>query len=154
MGRGSQPDEVVRGYATAQSAGDLVAVVNACHPDVVRESIPFRLLSRGRHRVREAVAALLRTFPDYDVRLGELRLKEELVVGTGLISATMEAPLAGLPATGRRFTLSFASLWKVHDGLIHRELLFFDLNHMCEQLGLSTCELAAHLRSWRLGLQG
>lgn len=143
------PAEVARAYTAAKSAGDLVVAMNLCHQHVIVDSIPMRMTCRGRAQARERAAAFHRAFPDHDIAMREVRQSDDLAVGHGTITGTMEAPLLGLGPTGRRFRLPFACLWYVSKGLIRRERMHFDLNHMCEQLGLATGEFAAALRTWQ-----
>ncbi|BCK55044.1 hypothetical protein NWFMUON74_28160 [Nocardia wallacei] len=63
--------------------------------------------------------------------------------------ATMAGSLAGMAPTGRRFRVPFACHWRVRAGRIVHERFFFDFHQMCEQLGLSTDDAAAHFAAWR-----
>ena len=79
----------------------------------------------------------------------EVVAEDEKVVVTGTIRATMLGALVDVAPTDRRFELPFMGLWWVHNGAIVRERLFFDLNQMCEQLGVPTDLVAGRLRASR-----
>jgi hypothetical protein len=52
-----------------------------------------------------------------------------------------------LQATGRRFELPFACVWRVTGGLLAEERFFFDLHQMCEQLELDTGAVMDEIRT-------
>ncbi|MGW4380418.1 ester cyclase [Kitasatospora sp. NPDC004531] len=147
--------EVVRAYAEAKSRGDVPAALTACHPDVVFETVPFQAVARGVAEAARQFTGFLRAFPDYRVELEYLNeAAGGLVVGAGTVRATMAGPLAGIEPTGRTYALPFACHWRVWNGLIAHERFFFDLNQMCEQLGLSTDAAGARFAAWRERSQG
>jgi ketosteroid isomerase-like protein len=145
----ASPVDVVRAYATAKSRADIAAAVATCHPDAVVETVPFQAVARGISEITQQFTGFLRAFPDYNVELEYLCAADDLVVGSGLLRATMRGSLAGIEPTGRSYALPFACHWRVRDGLISHERFFFDFNQMCEQLGLSTDEAGAKFRAWR-----
>ncbi|AHH19696.1 hypothetical protein NONO_c49120 [Nocardia nova SH22a] len=143
------PIETVRTYAEAKSRADIAAALSSCHDDAILETVPFRVVGRGRAEATGHLIGFFRAFPDYSVELEYLHETGDLVVGAGTIRATMAGPLAGIEPTGRRFALPFACHWRVRDGLITRERFFFDFHQMCAQLGLSTDAAAARFDAWR-----
>ena len=147
----SSPDPValVRSYAEAKSRADIDAALALCRDDVVFETIPFQAVARGVADARRQFVVFFRAFPDYDVEVDDVVAKDEKVVVTGTIRATMLGALVDVGPTDRRYELPFMGLWWVDDGAILRERLFFDLNQMCEQLGVSTELVAGRLRASR-----
>ncbi|MFE3446569.1 ester cyclase [Nocardia sp. NPDC059180] len=143
------PADIVRAYASAKSRADVPAALTACHRDAVFETIPFQALARGTDEAARHFTGFFRAFPDYHVELEYLHSADDLVVGSGIISATMRGPLAGIEPTGTSYRLPFACHWTVSGGLIIHERFFFDFHQMCEQLGFSTDYAAAQFRIWR-----
>jgi ketosteroid isomerase-like protein len=143
------PAEAVTAYAEAKSRADVPGALATCHADAVFETVPFQAVARGLTEAASQFAGFFHAFPDYAVKLEYLGESGDLVVGSGTIHATMAGPLAGIAPTGRAFSLPFACHWRVRDGLIVHERFFFDLNQMCEQLGMSTDAAAARFAAWR-----
>jgi ketosteroid isomerase-like protein len=141
--------DVVRAYAEAKSRADIPGALATCHADAVFETVPFQAVARGTAETASQFAGFFHAFPDYAVQLEYLHESGDLVVGSGTIRATMSGPLVGIEPTGRSFSLPFACHWRVRGDSIVHERFFFDLNQMCEQLGVSTDAAAAKLSAWR-----
>ena len=89
----------------------------------------------GRHEWR--LEAFFAAFPDYDVTLDGLLEGEREVAAWGVVRATMRGDLLSQTATGRAFELPMSCVFTLDGGRLAGESFFFDLNQMCEQLGLS-----------------
>ncbi|MGW7180897.1 ester cyclase [Streptomyces sp. NPDC054855] len=146
--------DVVRAYAQAKSQADIQAAMRFCHPDVVFETIPFQAVASGLDEVARQSTAFLRTFPDYGVQLDYLVAAGDMVIGAGMVRATMVESLVGIEPTGRTFALPFACHWTMRERLIVQERFFFDFHQMCEQLGLSTEAAAEKFAAWRKRAKG
>lgn len=142
--------DAVNKYAAAKSQADVATALEYCTDDVLIETIPFQLTSQGKELNRAQLEAFFQVFPDYDVsseRVVEIDVQS--VVGWGEISATMQGAILDLEPTGRRFSVPFTCVWEISEGLIARERFYFDLNAVCEQLGLDTADVADRLRQVR-----
>lgn len=140
-----RPEEVVAAYAEAKSRADVEAALRHCAGDLVVDTVPFRISVAGRDANRAAFDAFFGVFPDYDVDLDGTTGAGELLAGWGTLRATMAGSIGRLEATGRRFELPFACVWRVRDGLLAHERFFFDLHQMCEQLGLDAAGVLAEI---------
>lgn len=139
------PLEAIAGYAAAKSCADVDGALQYCTDDVVIDTFPFQTRSVGVAETKEQLEAFFALFPDYTVQLEGLVEDGPTAVGWGAISATMSAPLGDIPSTGRGFTVPFTCVWDTRDGLIARERFYFDLHHVCEQLGIPTETVARTL---------
>jgi steroid delta-isomerase-like uncharacterized protein len=128
--------EVVAAYAEAKSRADVEEALRHCADDFVVHTIPFQLVVEGKAANRTSFTGFFGVFPDYDVELEAMTGDGERLAGWGTLRASMQGPIGALRATGRRFELPFACIWRVTDGLLAEERFFFDLHQMCEQLGL------------------
>ena len=140
-----RPDEVVAAYAEAKSRADVEAALRHCTDDLVIETVPFQISIAGRDANRATLEAFFGVFPDYDVDLEGTTGAGELLAGWGTLRATMAGSIGRLEATGRRFELPFACVWRVSDGLLAHERFFFDLHQMCDQLGLDAAAVLAEI---------
>lgn len=144
---------VVQQYATAKSRADAEAALAVCSEGFRLETVPFQLTAEGKHEVRMALAAFFSAFPDYDVTLEGLAESGDGVAAWGVVRATMWGDLLGQKATGRGFQLPMSCVFTLDGDRLASESFFFDLNQMCEQLGLSTEAVAADLRAARRALE-
>jgi steroid delta-isomerase-like uncharacterized protein len=141
----ARADEVVAAYAEAKSHADVEAALRHCADDLVVDTVPFQISVAGRDANRAAFEAFFGVFPDYDVDLDGTTGAGELLAGWGTLRATMAGSIGRLEATGRRFELPFACVWRVRDGLLAHERFFFDLHQMCDQLGLDASAVLAEI---------
>ncbi|WP_280379264.1 ester cyclase [Nocardia wallacei] len=143
------PTETIQAYAEAKSRADVAAALAVCHDEAVFETVPFQAVAHGATEAAAHFGGFFRAFPDYTVELEYLCEAGDRVIGSGWVHATMAGSLAGMAPTGRRFHVPFACHWRVRAGRIVHERFFFDFHQMCEQLGLSTDDAAAHFAAWR-----
>lgn len=141
--------EALEIYAAAKSRADVEAALAVCSDDFYLETIPFQLTARGREQSRLALQAFFAAFPDYDVTIDGTAEGSGAISCWGTVRATMKGDLLGQRATGRSFELPMACVFELDGDLLAGERFFFDLNQMCEQLGLATEALAADLRRTR-----
>jgi steroid delta-isomerase-like uncharacterized protein len=144
---------VVQDYAAAKSRADVEAALALCTEEFTLETVPFQLTARGKDEARIALGAFFVAFPDYEVTLDGLIEADGEVAAWGVVRATMWGDLLGQKATGRPFELPMSCVFKLDGGRLASESFYFDLNQMCEQLGLSTEAVAADLRQARRALE-
>ena len=143
----------VQEYAAAKSRADVEAALAVCTEDFVLETVPLQLTAVGKQEARMALGAFFTAFPDYDVSLDGQAEGDGAVAAWGVVRATMWGDLLGQKATGRSFELPMSCVFTVDGGRLAGESFFFDLNQMCEQLGLDTGAVAADLRQARRTLE-
>lgn len=94
--------------------------------------------------LRDGIAWLKRAFPDHALRINKLLAAEDDHVAAQFVaSGTHLGPLEdvpdegdSLPATGRRFEVPLAAIYKVDDGRISGHWLDWDWLSILHQLGL------------------
>ena len=144
---------VVQQYAKAKSRADVDAALAVCTEDFVLETVPFQIIARGKDEARMALGAFFSAFPDYEVTLDGMLEGDRDVAAWGVVRATMWGDLLSQKATGRAFELPMSCIFTLAGGRLASESFFFDLNQMCEQLGLDTGAVAADLRHARRALE-
>lgn len=144
--------EAVARYAAAKSRQDVEAALAYCHADFVLDTIPFGIRGHGKEECAGQLGLFFATFPDYAVSIDGQAESPGAVTVWGTVRATMRGPFGRFAPTGRAFALPFACVFPLRDGLLAGERFFFDLNMMCEQLGLPVEQVAAELRSVREAL--
>lgn len=88
------------------------------------------------------VTAFKQAFPDLHWEMREFIEGSDTVVAEGVFigtnSGTMVGPRGPIPATGRRVELPFCDIWKVHNGRIVENRIYYDQVTFLGQLGLIT----------------
>jgi len=143
------PTEIVAQYAAAKSRQDIDGALRVCQEDFILDTVPFGIRGHGKAEVAAQLGIFFATFPDYSAALEGQATGEDVVTAWGTIRATMRGPLGSFAPTGRAFVLPFSCVFPLRDGLLAGERFFFDLNAMCEQLGLPVERVAAELRAFR-----
>ena len=143
------PTAIVAEYAAAKSRQDVEGALRVCQEDFLLDTVPFGIRGKGKTEVAAQLRIFFTTFPDYAATLEGQAASEVDVTAWGTIRATMHGPLGSFAPTGRAFALPFSCVFPLRDGLLAGERFFFDLNAMCEQLGLPVERVAAELRTFR-----
>jgi steroid delta-isomerase-like uncharacterized protein len=108
---------------------DLVAEDHIDH-DPVRLRAPG-----GPAAVREFIERYRAIFPDVHVELGNLIAEGDLVAGTWVVTGTHQGTLLGIPATGRKVSVSGIGIDRVRDGQIVESWASWDGIGLLVQLG-------------------
>ena len=86
------------------------------------------------------VTALKQAFPDLHWEMREFIEGSDTVVAEGVLigtnTGTMVGPRGPIPATGRRVELPFCDIWKVRNGRIIENRIYYDQVTFLGQLGL------------------
>jgi steroid delta-isomerase-like uncharacterized protein len=135
---GEALDTVTRALA-AFDAGDEAAVLALLHEHLVVEA-PGGVRVEGREAGAGYSAAFLAAFGDVDVDTHLFAEQGELVVEEYTLSATHTGVLRDpdgteYPPSGRRVTLRVVEVYRVEDGLITENRLYYDPARLARQLG-------------------
>jgi steroid delta-isomerase-like uncharacterized protein len=88
------------------------------------------------------VTAFKQAFPDLHLEMREFIEGSDTVVAEGIFigtnTGTMVGPRGPIPATGRRVELPFCDIWKVGNGRIIENRIYYDQVTFLGQLGLMT----------------
>ena len=88
------------------------------------------------------VTVFKQAFPDLHWEMREFIEGSDTVVAEGVFigtnSGTMVGPRGPIPATGRRVELPFCDIWKVRNGRIIENRIYYDQVTFLAQLGLMT----------------
>jgi steroid delta-isomerase-like uncharacterized protein len=115
--------------------GALDAICAECHPQfaVIRGVIEPAPL--GMSGLKDLIASLRSAFPDLHATVEEQIAEGDKVVSRVTISGTQRGEFAGMPATGKSFTISGVSIWEVRGSLLIQEWVSWDALGMMQQLG-------------------
>ncbi|MCK9895512.1 ester cyclase [Frankia sp. AgB32] len=130
--------ETVQRVLDAFDADDEAAVLALLHEDLVVEA-PGGVRLEGREAGAGYSAAILAAFDDVDVDTHLLAEQGELVVEEYTLTATHTGVLRDPegtehPPTGRRVTLRVVEVYRVQDGLVTENRLYYDQARLARQL--------------------
>lgn len=131
--------DVVNRALEAFDSGDADAVGDAYHPDVVLEA-PGGVRLTGRVAAAAYNAAFMRAFEDLEVAVHLRAEQDDLLVEEYTMTAThrgaLATPRGEIPPTGNRVTLRVVEVYRVRDGKIIENRLYFDETLLMSQLGV------------------
>ena len=84
--------------------------------------------------MRDLLAGLFATFPDFDNEHPQLHHAEEAVVVECVVTGTRRSPFAGVPPTGRRIEVPLVVNFDFDGDLLIGEKVDFDLAALIQQL--------------------
>ena len=92
---------------------------------------------RGPQQIANYVREVRTGFPDFRVEAKQTVSEGDQLILLWRCTGTHKAEFQGIPATGKRFDIHGASLFRLSGGQIREERAFFDRLEMLEQLGVS-----------------
>jgi steroid delta-isomerase-like uncharacterized protein len=130
--------DVVNRALEAFDSGDADAVRDAYHADVVLEA-PGGVRLTGQVAAAAYNVAFMRAFDDLEVAVHLRVEQDDLLVEEYTMTAThggaLATPRGEIPPTGNRVTLRVAEVYRVHEGKIIENRLYFDEALLMRQLG-------------------
>lgn len=131
----------------AQLMSDYVDIWNGGEysklPDIVAESVTVYDpgAPEGEVRGRDALEAFLREvrtgFPDFEVILEDTLASDDVVMAEWTVTGTHEGEFNDIPPTEREIDLKGMDKIIVADGKVQEHRIYYDLQEMFEQLGLT-----------------
>ena len=100
--------------------------------------------ARGRAAMGAFLAAVHAAFPDWRVGIEEIVAEGDSVAVRWAGEVTHEGPFHGIPATGKRLSVSGINVYKVDGGVITEEWEQMDSLGMLQQMGGAACAQPAH----------
>ncbi len=92
--------------------------------------------ARNKMAMLEFLKAVHTAFPDWRVRIEDMVINGPLAAVRWTGEVTHRGPFHGIPATGKRVSVSGINLYKIQDGLIAQEWEQMDSLGMLGQLGV------------------
>lgn len=134
MEHGSNAELVRKHYANV-SGGNIERDREIMSKDVAHKS-PAAGTIGGIAAYRGFIAGFKQAFPDMRLDIGALIEGPDTVVAEGVFTGTNTGSMMGMPATGKRVELAFCDIWKVRDGRIVENRIYYDQMTFLGQLGL------------------
>ncbi len=114
--------------------GDLSLIDELIAPNYVLHD-PVRPGLEGRARIKESIAMFRRAFPDLSFTIEDQVAERDIVVTRYIIQGTHLGPLMGIPATGKRGTITGIDIYRVTDGQIEEAWSNWDTLGLLQRIG-------------------
>jgi steroid delta-isomerase-like uncharacterized protein len=124
---------IVREHIAAEKAHDISRIIATFHRPRY-ELAPFCSVSDGDQAVRDLLAGLFATFPDFDIEHPQLHHAEEAVVVECVVTGKRHRSFAGVPPSGRRIEVPLVANFDFDGDLLIGEKVDFDLATLVRQL--------------------
>ena len=129
-------------YAAAKNSHDVDAALALCSEDSVYESPALGLRVEGRERLRPFYEAFFAALPDYSGEFEGMATGEDTAVVWGCFGGTTSGDFMGAAVEpGRRIDVPVTFVCTFRDGLLTRDVGYFDAATLAEQLGLELAQL-------------
>ena len=123
-------------YITAWNAHDVEELASFFTDDCVYENVGRGQTYRGKEELKAWARNACSAFPDFKVELKSLLVAGDRVGFEAVMTGTHTGDMPGLPATGRSFSIRYASIIELHGGKIRRNADHWDSASWMGQLGL------------------
>ena len=114
--------------------GNTDAIDELIDPGVVDHAAPAEFPT-GREGAKQFAAMMRSSFPDLHLTIEDMIAEGDKVVMRSTWSGTHEGEFMGIPATGRRVTVSAIDITRVADGRMVEHWEQFDALGLMQQLG-------------------
>jgi steroid delta-isomerase-like uncharacterized protein len=136
--RASINEAIFRRFHEALNTRDIEVVSatidEAADPDVVVHT-PVPVEATGADRLKQAMANLLRAFPDIHLTVEDVIAADDKVAGRNAFGGTHQGEYMGLPPTGKRFAIEEVVIFRFVDGRIVESWAVVDVFSQMQQLG-------------------
>ncbi|MSP14630.1 MAG: ester cyclase [Chloroflexi bacterium] len=131
-----QNKEIVRRYRNAHNSNQLNQLDDIMAPNLISHNL-IPGLPQGRETGKQVHQMALASFPDSQTRTEEIIAEGDKVVERWTVSGTHSgAPFMGrIPPSGKSFTVSGVSIYRIADGKIVEHWGEFDTMNILQQLG-------------------
>lgn len=117
------------------NGGDVEAVPEVFGPDYVGHD-PDRPDLDGPDAVQRSVAQFHAAFPDFAISVDDLLAHGDRVVWRYTMTGTHSADFLGVPASGRRVSVTGITIFRIADGMLREGWINFDALGMLRQFGV------------------
>ena len=127
---------LVRAFIQAVNQQDWRRLDELVAPDFVRHSSTFgQSQIRSRDQLRDYLAGEFNTFPDAHEAINFLVAEGDKVTVHSHCHGTQKGPMGSFPASGRKLSADFISIYRVADGRIAEAWVEWDCLNGLIQLG-------------------
>jgi limonene-1,2-epoxide hydrolase len=144
---GSDAEQLLKSYVEAKNRRDVQAIVALCHPDGSYESVGLADRVQGHQALTRFYMRLFELLPDYRGEFEGHAIGGETAVAWGRLSGTISSGAFVAGAIGRRLDVPVTFVCALRDGLVYRDVGYFDAATVYRQAGLPVPTLDMYPRA-------
>lgn len=92
---------------------------------------------RGPQQLAQYVAYVRTAFPDFKLQANERLQDGDRLATHWTITGTQRGEFQGIPPTGKQINITGVTMWRIENGQVTEEHVYFDRLAMLEQLGVA-----------------
>jgi len=123
-------------YTEAWNSHDTEKTVSFFTDDCVYEELGIGVVKRGKEELRAFINGFFTAFPDTNFELTSSFISGNWYCGEWVWTGTHKGNMAGLPATGKRFSIRGVSVGELKEGKIKRNSDYYNKMDLLQQLGI------------------
>jgi steroid delta-isomerase-like uncharacterized protein len=120
---------------TLHTKGDTDIAMGILDSNYVLYSPLFPLEQRSIEAFKYNIKSNLRSFPDFQLRIDSLFVKDDIIYSFWTREGTNTGPLGRMPTTGKSINISGFAILKVRNGKIYEEHRYWNVLEYYKQLG-------------------
>jgi predicted ester cyclase len=118
------------------NAHDPVALAANAAPDAEMRVVPLGQVARGPAAIQALAEDRLRSFPDWHLEVIDAFVAGDRICGQLRLTGSLLGELLGHAPTGRSMDVPVCCVFRLRDGTLIEEVIYFDRADMFDQLGL------------------
>ena len=123
-------------YYAAWNAHDVEKLASFFTDECVYENVGRDQVYRGKEELKAWISGVCAALPDFKLELKSLFVAGDRVGLEAVMTGTHTGDMPGLPATGKSFSIRYASIIELHEGKIRRSADYWNFASFARQLGL------------------
>lgn len=129
-------NRIFKDYLTALNSHDTERIASLWMEDGVLDDVASGTVTRGKKEMKASLNDIFAAFPDVKWQLKSLFSAGDQIAAEWVETGTQTGVWAGIPATGKSYSIRGASLIELTTGKISRETYYWNLADFLQQLGL------------------
>jgi steroid delta-isomerase-like uncharacterized protein len=127
---------IINDVVAAWNSHDTEKVVSFFTDDGVYEELGIGVIKRGKEELRAFIDNFFANFPDTNFELTSSFISGNWYCAEWVWTGAHKGNVAGLPATGKRFSIRGVSVGELKEGKIKRNSDYYNLMDFLKQIGI------------------
>jgi steroid delta-isomerase-like uncharacterized protein len=132
----SDMEKILKGYYAALNSHDAAKIAALWTEDGVLDDVVSGQVTHGKKELKASFNGIFAAFPDVKWELKSFFSAGDQIAAEWVETGTQTGDWAGIPATGKSYSIRGSSLMEVHNDKISRETSYWNMADFLQQLGL------------------
>jgi steroid delta-isomerase-like uncharacterized protein len=129
-------ERVYKDYLAAKNSHDVAKIAALWTEDSVDDDVASGQVTHGKKELKASFSDIFAAFPNVKWELKSLFSAGDRIAVEWVETGTQTGDWAGIPATGKSYSIRGASLMEVREGKISRLTSYWNMADFLQQLGL------------------